>query len=235
MLLGGDALGRAVLGQISSTSTIDLTAAAGIFALTGQPVTFKTLEVAAGGTFVLTGQAVIFDPQEAAASGSFALTGEAVTFKVKFPVAQGTYALSGQATIGAVSMPVACGLFTLTGEPVDFNDLRSGGGARRTKPRPTPRRTIEPPKPLELPPIAPKPLPKGLRPEDFRDVRDIGTPDAQRVEAQINDAHDLQDALAALAAFDDPAAEAVKRVLLDQMDAQDVQDALAAIAALETI
>jgi len=74
-MLGFDAFGRTTLGQISGTKTVDLVAAAGSFALTGEPVTFKATEVVANGSFTLTGEAVAFAATMLAAQGAYTLTG----------------------------------------------------------------------------------------------------------------------------------------------------------------
>jgi hypothetical protein len=124
-MLGFEALGRSTLGQVSGKKTIDLVAAQGSFALTGQAVAFKAAEVVANGAFALSGQAVTFKFGEVVGQGAYAFTGEAAAFLGGLTAAQGAFALTGFAVTEEDFFTASGGTYTLTGFPaphsIDFN------------------------------------------------------------------------------------------------------------------
>ncbi|SEN66925.1 hypothetical protein [Bradyrhizobium sp. OK095] len=112
-LLGFDAVGRFSLGQVrGSTTTANLAASVGPFAVTGFPVTFTIKEAAASASLALTGAAASFAVSEAAAVGAFALAGKAASF--------------------AITEAVSAGAFTFNGTPVNETILEAEGAAAFT-------------------------------------------------------------------------------------------------------
>jgi len=129
-MLGFEALGRNVPGQISGTKTVDLVAAAASFALTGEPVTFKATEVVASGSFTLTGETAAFAVSMLAAQGAYTVTGNAGILRGGLTAAQGAFALTGFAITEGEFEGAGAGLYTFTGFPalysIDFNKDSAG-------------------------------------------------------------------------------------------------------------
>lgn len=77
-MIGADAIGRLAIAQEPTTAQVFvLSAATGLFTLTGEAVVFDVLMAAAQGSFALSGQAALATFQIVAGTGFFALTGEA--------------------------------------------------------------------------------------------------------------------------------------------------------------
>ena len=105
--------------------SLSLPAAQGSFALTGEPATFAAALAAAKGTFALTGEPATFAAALAAAKGTFTLTGEPAVFGTIFPAANGTFVVTGEPAALSVLLAAANGAFSLTGKPATFTVVTS--------------------------------------------------------------------------------------------------------------
>ena len=92
-LLGFDAPGRLALGQLSAIGLTNrvLTAGTGLYAIAGQSVAFKMVQLTGGGARTVTGNAAILTTVLASSTGAYSAAGNAVTFPIRFSVGAAGY------------------------------------------------------------------------------------------------------------------------------------------------
>jgi hypothetical protein len=108
------------IGGVINVSSIFLSAAAGAYAITGQPVAFNASATITAGSYTINGSAALFATRMVASAGAYALAGQTATFNAAMAAPAGSYAVTGQAALFAERMPVAGGAYALTGQSATF-------------------------------------------------------------------------------------------------------------------
>lgn len=107
-----------------SVGSFTLSAAAGSYALTGEPGLFTIASSSGFGSFALTGEAATFLQKLNPGFGAFTLTGEPVTFSTTggftLAAANGSFALTGGNSSFAIALAAAMGAVAETGQPATF-------------------------------------------------------------------------------------------------------------------
>lgn len=113
-MLGFEALGRLALAEIpEAAQTITLTAASGVYAVTGNATAGLIGEAAQPGGYSVTGYAVGLAGK--ADAGSYALTGNVIAFSADFMASGGSYDVTGSSAVFAPAEAAASGQYSITG------------------------------------------------------------------------------------------------------------------------